>query len=414
MNNLENQRQIKTNKPKLHPSQTIISFDKKACNRYSIINQFFMIFGIIYLPIRAALIIIPLLITWALLKIASIGVKYPDNTWNMQETSILGKFRRKLIWVIAYSGFRVMLLGFGIFWISIDGKEHLTERTKIVVYGPHQTMMDVVIHFAVAPMFSGRTPTGLAAFSEKSRPIISIFCLLLEYVFVDYESQESKRTAAKSSMLRATSEHWDHVIQIFAVEGTTSSGREFLQVKKGAFLSKQPVTPVLLEWPEWIDVLTNNLGKSRNSTRAAGWSGWANDVGFGTLIWYQLTVPWQPVHITILPLHEPTESEKADPVVFAKRIQQVLSEKGGHAISECNQIDSKLVEYISSKYPEVDVRAFRVCGESLEDEFGSKGVNKKMILEFYEDFARKSCGKLVFDGLSFQQFVRKKLREKSE
>jgi len=86
-------------------------------------------FGIIYLPIRAALIIIPLLITWALLKIASIGVKYPDNKWNMQETSILGKFRRKLIWVIAYSGFRVMLFGFGIFWISIDGKEHLTEKT---------------------------------------------------------------------------------------------------------------------------------------------------------------------------------------------------------------------------------------------------------------------------------------------
>jgi len=275
-------------------------------------------------------------------------------------------------------------------------------------------MMDVVIHFAVAPMFSGRTPTGLAAFSEKSRPIISIFCLLLEYVFVDYESQESKRTAAKSSMLRATSENWDHVIQIFAVEGTTSSGREMLQVKKGAFLSKQPVTPVLLEWPEWIDVLTNNLGKSRNSTRAAGWSGWTNDVGFGTLIWYQLTVPWQPVHITILPLHEPTESEKADPVVFAKGIQKVLSEKGGHAISECNQIDSKLVEYISSKYPGVDVREFRVCGESLEDEFGSKGINKKMILEFYEEFSRKSCGEVVFDGLSFKQFVRGKLREKSE
>jgi len=396
---------------KLHPSQSIIPFDKKAKNRYSILNSFFLIFGLVYLPFRILIIIVSMLITWILLKILLIGVKFSDNTWNMQEIPAIGKFRRRLIWIVTYSGLRIMLYGFGVFWISIEGKQHLSKRTKIVAYGPHQTLMDNVVLLAVAPMLSDRTPTGFAAIPEKNQTDFEYFQFCLENVFVDYESQESKRMAAKSSLHRAISEHWEHVVQVFAVEGTTSSGREMLQVKKGAFLSKQPVQPVLLEWPEWIDVITGNLGKARNGERGAGWCGWANDVSLLFLVWYQLTVPFQPVHIKFLPIYEPNDDEKESPVCYAKSICKVLSENGGHDLSYCNQIDANLVNFMSQKYPKIDVKHFRVCGEELEDEFGSKAFNKRTIVKFFEEFIEKSQGAVLYKGQTFKEYVKNKLTE---
>lgn len=215
-------------------------------------------------------------------------------------------------------------------------------------------------------------------------------------------------------MHRAISDDWKHIIQVFAVEGTTSSGREMLQVKKGAFLSGTPVQPVLLEWPEWIDVLTGNLGEKRNQTRGAGWCGWTCDISFLWLLWYQLTVPWQPVHITFLPIYEPNAEERANPNLYAGNVAKVLAKAGGHTRSFCNQIDGHLVAYISSKHPELNLNDFRANCEHLEAEFGTKGVSRVIVRDLFKQFIEESNGKSTLGGKPFSEFVRSKLLEKSE
>lgn len=286
--------------------------------------------------------------------------------------------------------YRISLMGFGIYWINIkDCRKKGDKRVaQIGAFAPHQSLADGINIEGLDKSF-----TGVGALPELHRPLTGAFFQALEYVWVDYEIPESRSSCAKAILHRSTSAAWKDIQQIFQVEGTTHSGCCFTQFKKGAFLPGQPVQPIVLELPEWIDVLRGNLTKGRRRRRGAGWAGWCYDTPMWLVILYQITVFWQPATLYILPVYEPSEEEKSDAVLFAKNVRASMAKATGFEIQEMNQHDGWLVAHISSKYPKLNPQKYALYGEILEDKYGSRVLNKRFVREQFEEFMLLSKGK---------------------
>ena len=89
-------------------------------------------------------------------------------------------------------------------------------------------------------------------------------------------------------------------------EGTTTNGRQVLQLRTGAFVAGLPVQPVLFKYP-W---------KHRNPMFTSG---------FFSTGWRMMTSWFNWMEVLELPVHYPTPLEQGDPRVFADNLQLVFS-----------------------------------------------------------------------------------------
>jgi len=382
-----------------------------------------MIIGVAWAPIRLALFAFGSVSAWLLTKLITLDVTFPVNLCSVQERPTLGSLRRRLIWAVYWIFFRICGFGLGIYTAKVVDAQKRDPNARIAVYGPHSTIMDGSILLAMSDLGSDRTPTGFSAEAERHRPILGIFGLCLEFIYVDYDDPNSKRAAINGSKFRSTSPDWATMFQVFAGEGTTHSGRELLQIKKGACVPGAPIQPYILTFPEWIDAIVGNVGRKRNAERGSGWAGWCEDSNLLQLIWYQLTTPWQPMTVTVLPAVYPSAAEKADPSLFANNIQKLMSEASGLPISLLNNTDCNLAGYIYRKYPHLNWDDFRGESHPLEDEFGAKMVTRVFAKACLDEFLHHSEGKSVIpsdrnpfgavESLQFKDFLRQKCVEKA-
>lgn len=385
-----------------------------------------MIIGILWAPLRFSILLGALLFGWFSTKLLTIGVEFHSDFRSVQQEPKLSPLRRRIMWACQWLTFRAIAIGLGIYRMKVTGLENKDPNARISIYGPHQSIIDGAIMLAMSEFGKGRSPTGMSAAVERNRPLLSIFSISLEFIFVDYNDDACRRAAVNGSKLRASSPAWDDTYQIFAAEGTTSSGRQFLQLKKGAFIPGQPVQPYLLQLPEWMDELTGFVGKERNSARGAGWAAWTEDSNMLQLIWHQFTTPWQPYHVHILPAVYPSAAEKKDAALYANNVQKQISEYSGHEISNCNNNDLHLAQYILKKFPRLKYDDFIPRCHALENEFGTKAISRGFLKEVFEEFIGESYGETVINGdtaskalnreinesIDFTTFLRYKVQEK--
>lgn len=231
---------------------------------------------------------------------------------------------------------------------------------------------------------------------------------LMEWCFTDNDCIESRRNAINTIKHRATSEHWDDSVLLFAPEGTTSNGTAMCQFKK-PFLPGHPVQPFVVEFPEWYDYLKNSIFPSsksdqvRSTTRGSGWMAYTWDFSPWVIL-YHLSCLWQPMIVTVLPLYVPDEDEKNDAVLFARNVRQKMAKGRGRnmRIMNTNRYDGCIVSHFTSKfdknvqtkkelYEKLD--EYLIFGEDLEKEFGTKMIERKELLAWADEFDGQEEGR---------------------
>jgi len=92
-------------------------------------------------------------------------------------------------------------------------------------------------------------------------------------------------------------------------EGTTTSDKFLLQFKAGAFMSGQPVQPVVVSYPYCnLDVT------------------WSCDVALGKMIGRLFFQVWNCMTVHYLPVYIPDEAEKEDAQLYADNVRKVMAQ----------------------------------------------------------------------------------------
>ena len=142
--------------------------------------------------------------------------------------------------------------------------------------------------------------SNLCAFSE----IID----LSQPIYVCREDPDSRNTTIQAIKNRANSpEDWPPLM-IFP-EGTCTNREALISFKLGAFFPGVPIQPIVIRYPNRYDSFTWT------------WSG----PGPMQLLWLTLTKGFTRVEVEYLPVYVPSEEEKANPKLFAKNVQRVMS-----------------------------------------------------------------------------------------
>lgn len=366
-----------------HPFRSIVNDDITNKNHYAFLHILTLIIGFCtWFWLRLIGLAISFIFFIISINILSIGVKFTEpGTESFDKKPTISSFRRKIIHNITKFWLRMMLFCLGIFWIKVDGKKNWSKKARIIGGAPHATCLDGQIIM----MVMDEPFTGIAAANEGQRPLIGVFYKILDYLFINYNDPNSRRNCAKSLVHRAVSEDWSGHKILLMCEGTTNNGTHITQCKKGAFMAGQPVQPIVLEFPEWMDVLKCNLTSERVENRGAGWGSWGHDVGILNLFLYLLAVPWQPVTVKILPAYFPDEEEKTDALLFSHNVRNKMEEETKFKIIKCNRFDGVVCK--QAKVRGINpVDNFIIYGEELEEEFGTKVVKDEIILEQLQKF----------------------------
>ena len=161
--------------------------------------------------------------------------------------------------------------------------------------------------------------------------------------------------------------------------------------KNGAFLPGQPVQPVVLEFPDWIDYLTCNVTRKNRTQRGNGYYAFAMDTTFLKNMFYMLTVPFTPCVINYLPVYYPNNEEKSDASLFASNVRQLMSEHSRVGTVEAGRLDSKIVDHVYKNWKElpIDVTDKLMGAGDLRTELGdefAEMMNSDRVIEILDEF----------------------------
>jgi len=366
--------------------RSIVSDDIKSMNKYAITHIIACTIGtFVWLPIRAVLVLGSYIVIWIICTVFTYDLEYPSDFTKVQQKPILSIARRRFVQPMLTGMYRLAMIGFGVHYVEVRNPHNLTGEAKIVAFGPHSTLCDTAIIYAIGE----HTFTGIAAAAEFFRPLSGKLIRVMDYVGIDYKNPASRAAAAESVVHRATSPDWAKVLNLLACEGGTHNGMGLAQFKRGAFLPGLPVQPMHISCPEWIDRITGNLTTERQQCRGAGWAGWGFDTSLLFTLWYQLATPWQPMIVTILPVYHPSEAEKKDPMLYGKAVREVLAKSLGCKTFETTHMDGYAVEYVTQKYPGLNADHFVLCGAKIEENLGAKSVTRPIVAELIDAFAAK-------------------------
>ncbi len=243
---------------------------------------------------RFVLFIVVLLIGGGIGCLASIGApKGLDVPWPRWRTLVASP--------ISFCA-RILLFCIGFHWITIDDRQK--KKGQVVVIAPHTGLMD---SFFITWYF---LPSPISKSTVRDIPVFGSLCIALQTIFVDRESSHdgpySRKKVLETMILRSKDSRFPRMC-IFP-EGTTNNGKLIMQFKKGAFAPGEPVTPVLLTYPN-----------DHYNCACAGRNG--TDMSMVRCLWQF----HNRMHATILDAYEPSEEEKADPELFARNVRDYMA-----------------------------------------------------------------------------------------
>lgn len=258
-----------------------------------------LLVGVVLVPCRLVLAVTVMLVSWA---VCGLGLAGRDR--HQFECRPQAGWRgacREFMYTATSS---VILWSLG-FRLEIKGERAARDEAPVVIAAPHTSFLDVFSisicrGSPVARIENSRTP-GMSAIQTMGHTI-----------FVDRRSDASRQAAGETIVTRARSPlPWPRVF-IFA-EGTTTNGSALIRFQTGGFRPGVPVQPVTITYSH--PHLTT----------------WTRDQkhGFLASILMLMATPSKTVTVEFLPVHRPTKEEQADPIQFARAVQEVMARQLG-------------------------------------------------------------------------------------
>ncbi|XP_017692619.1 PREDICTED: lysophosphatidylcholine acyltransferase 2 [Lepidothrix coronata] len=250
--------------------------------------------GIILLPLRATCIVFILLLAWLF---ASIAIFCQRGRGSVP----LKGWRRRMIRTTLSGLTRTAFFIMG-FQVKVKGKVASLPEAPIFVAAPHSSFFDAIV-CALTGM-----PSIVSRAENLSTPVFGTILSSLQPVAVSRQDPDSRKSTVAEITKRALSRgQWPQIL-IFP-EGTCTNRSCLITFKQGAFVSRVPVQPVLLRYPNKLDTVTWT------------WQGYS----FKVLCLLTMCQLFTRVEVEFLPVHVPTEEEKNDPILFAYRVRQTMA-----------------------------------------------------------------------------------------
>ncbi|XP_027585388.1 lysophosphatidylcholine acyltransferase 2 [Pipra filicauda] len=250
--------------------------------------------GIILLPLRATCITFILLLAWLFASIAMFCQRGRGSV-------PLKGWRRRMIRTTLSGLTRTAFFIMG-FQVKVKGKVASLPEAPIFVAAPHSSFFDAIV-CALTGM-----PSIVSRAENLSTPVFGTILSSLQPVAVSRQDPDSRKNTVAEITKRALSRgQWPQIL-IFP-EGTCTNRSCLITFKQGAFVSRVPVQPVLLRYPNKLDTVTWT------------WQGYS----FKVLCLLTMCQLFTRVEVEFLPVHVPTEEEKNDPILFAYRVRQTMA-----------------------------------------------------------------------------------------
>ncbi|XP_051661840.1 lysophosphatidylcholine acyltransferase 2 [Manacus candei] len=253
-----------------------------------------VLLGIILLPLRATCITFILLLAWLFASIAMFCQRGRGSV-------PLKGWRRRMIRTTLSGLTRTAFFIMG-FQVKVKGKVASLPEAPIFVAAPHSSFFDAIV-CALTGM-----PSIVSRAENLSTPVFGTILSSLQPVAVSRQDPDSRKNTVAEITKRALSRgQWPQIL-IFP-EGTCTNRSCLITFKQGAFVSRVPVQPVLLRYPNKLDTVTWT------------WQGYS----FKVLCLLTMCQLFTRVEVEFLPVHVPTEEEKNDPILFAYRVRQTMA-----------------------------------------------------------------------------------------
>ncbi|GMH84996.1 hypothetical protein TrST_g12830 [Triparma strigata] len=268
---------------------------------------------------------------------------------------------------------RILLFTVGFHWIEVDDRQKT--KGQVVVIAPHTGLMD---SFFITWYF---LPSPISKASVRNIPVFGSLCIALQTIFVERESSKegpySRKKVLETMQLRAKDERFPRMC-IFP-EGTTNNGGCLMEFKKGAFAPGEPITPILLTYP---NEHYNCACSGRNGTDLS-------------LVWCIFQFH-NRMKATILDAYVPNEEEKADPNLFARNVRDFMAQELSLPTTEHSYPDLFL-QMEGLKFPK---QYFYDCNFQMVDvksQFNLELPDCKVLLRRFADADRDQSGRIEMD-----------------
>ncbi|XP_071039030.1 lysophosphatidylcholine acyltransferase [Parasteatoda tepidariorum] len=206
---------------------------------------------------------------------------------------------------------RFMFVIGGWYWIPHKGQRASREEAPILLVMPHSSFLDTVVVIALG------CPSMVATDATENAPFFGTLVNYMQPLYIKSNNPDSRRQISRDILSRVTSKKDFEQLLIFP-EGGCGNRRALLQFKLGGFSPGVPVQPVFIRY--------------RNSTDTITWS-WDGPSGWKQL-WLTLSQIYIHCELEFLPVYRPSETERANPRLFADNVQSYVSRMTGTPITK--------------------------------------------------------------------------------
>jgi len=256
----------------------------------------FLLCSVFLVPLRLSLALLVAFLIWLS---STLGLLFRDpDTWDDSPQQGWRKVFQNCMWTTS---------GYVIFWalgfrVNIVGQQASRSQAPILIVAPHTSFLDV---FTIALCYA----SPVARVENASTPVLWAPQAIGHTIFVNRKSVASRQQAMTAIVDRARSTlPWPQIF-IFS-EGTTTNGRALIRFQTGGFKAGVPVQPVTIQYAR-PDLTT-----------------WTRDQAhrFIHSIFLIMSNPINRVTLTFLPVYQPSQAEKDNPVLFAQNVQAIMAE----------------------------------------------------------------------------------------
>ncbi|XP_069015049.1 lysophospholipid acyltransferase LPCAT4 [Embiotoca jacksoni] len=259
-----------------------------------------IILGSVLCPLRIFLGVLFFLIMWPIARLRLAGLSEEERA-----RPVAG-WRRWLFHPVILLLSRATFFSLGFLWVKVKGRRAGLKEAPVLVVAPHSGFLDMLV----------LCPTQLATVVSRSEntslPVVGALLEFNQSVIVSRKDPESRKKAAAQLNERLTSKgYWPQMLMF--PEGTTTNGRSLLKFKPGAFLAGVPVQPVLLRHPNKLDTV-------RWTYKGTTWI---------EALWHTTSQLYTNMTVEFLPVYNPSEEEKNDPILYADNVQKLMAKALG-------------------------------------------------------------------------------------
>jgi lysophosphatidylcholine acyltransferase/lyso-PAF acetyltransferase len=244
--------------------------------------------GIIIAPVKLALGILGVILSWLVVRLATIGADLakPLPPWRRALLSLVTIPTRFVLWTL------------GVWYVEEYGRPDPNIR---MIVSNHLSFIEPVY------FVSRLAPSFLSKRENIKIPFIGPLMNCIQVIWVDRNDKDSRLGSARALEQRTSEDGWPPVM-LFP-EGTCGNGKALMQFRGGgAFAPGCPVQPVVVRYPHLFC----------DPSFGPGVPGLA-------LLYRVLSQLVVPMRVDWLPVHEPTAAERANPVLYATNVRAEMA-----------------------------------------------------------------------------------------